>query len=514
MRRFFTLICAITTLVFAACETSDSIAVGEIQVTSPTNLDISLYEGEFTISYTIGGVENGVADIELSSDWLRVKSNENGEAKIQYTENTSGGVRMAAVTLAYGASKVSVVVTQSNQRETPILTPTSEDTVAIDRCGQAVIITYTLENSNPVDYIYAKTSADWIYTIDCKKNGEVKLYIATNISGKDRDTMVTVGYGSVSFDVLVMQAGSGEINFKAPILTGEYLGDAYTPGSANYWFFLTDRGFDYDGNSLANATYYRIDAYGPVATSGTVSIPKGTYTFDSTNSCEQWTFTAEYSGFWVTDVNARRGDIQPFESGTLVVDDKSITLDVVINGENHHVVFFGQNELEDNQDTVVILTTLEDDYAADLSNHYMIYECYGDYYEYGRFNWMFLIQPKDGNGDCFQFDIISGYNDEQSGFAGAYTASEYLAENTFIYGWTDNHNLLCSWYFSSFTTDTTVEVGEMAPLRGGNMDVVDNGDGTLSVNISVYDDLKNHITASWTGEAFRAETAQSSVFRK
>jgi hypothetical protein len=54
----------------------------------------------------------------------------------------------------------------------------------------------------------------------------------------------------------------------------------------------------------------------------------------------------------------------------------------------------------------------------------------------------------------------------------------------------------------------------MAPLRGGNMDVVDNGDGTLSVNISVYDDLKNHITASWTGEAFRAETAQSSVFRR
>ena len=54
----------------------------------------------------------------------------------------------------------------------------------------------------------------------------------------------------------------------------------------------------------------------------------------------------------------------------------------------------------------------------------------------------------------------------------------------------------------------------MAPLRGGNMEVIDNGDGTFTVNANTYDDLGNNITATWTGEAQRAETAQSSVFRK
>ena len=507
MRRFFALTCAIAALVFASCETSDSIPVGEVILTSPANLNIGIYEGEFTINYEISGMEYGVADIELSSDWLRVKSNSLGIAKIQYAENTTGGVRMAAVTLSRGTSRVSVVVTQSNQPETPVLTPTSEEVVAIDRCGQLVTITYTLENQNPIDYIYAKTSADWIYTIDCKNDGEVKLYVATNISGKDRDTTVTVGYGSVSFDVLLQQAGTGAINFYAPMLTGQYLGDVYTPGSGNYWFFLTDRGFDHNGDSYANATYYRIDAYAPVPTSATVSIPQGTYTFDSTDSCAHWTFTAEYSGHWVTDVNARREKIKPFESGTLVVGENTITLDVVVDGENHHVVYTGRNELVDAQGDVTIYTTLSDNYVADLSNHYMVYECYGDYYDYGYYNWMFVLRPISGSGDCFQFDIITTFKDEESGFVGQYKASDVLAKGSFIYGWTDNYNLLCSWYFNSDLT-------EYAPLRGGNMEVIDNGDGTMSVTVDVYDDLHNNITATWTGQAQPNVTPQSSVFRK
>ena len=514
MRRFLTLTIALIGFVFAACESTDEGKKGEVVVTSSTNVSIGVYEGESTITYKIVGVEDGLADIEISSEWLRVKESVAGEATIQFEENTTGGVRMAAVTLAYGSSKASVVFTQSNTPEEPILTPKCEELITIDRCGQKVVLNYTLENRNPVDYIYAKTSANWIYSINCDMDGEVVLGVATNDSGEVRETKITVGYGSASFDVVLTQVGDGEINFNAPILTGEYLGDTYTPGAGNYWFFLTDRGFDVEGNSLANTTYYRIDAYGPVASSLNVSIPQGTYTFDSEDTCELWTFTAEYSGHWVTDVNARRGDIKPFESGTLVVDDKSITLDVVIDGENHHVVFVGRNELVDNQDSVVILTTLEDDYVADLSNHYMVYECYGDYYDFGYYNWMFVIQPKSGAGDCLQFDIITGFSDEQSGFAGEYIASEYLAKNSFIYGWTDNHNLLCSWFFNTIVTESYVEVGDMAPLRGGNMEVIDNGDGTFTVNAITYDDLGNNITATWTGEAQRAETAQSSVFRK
>ncbi|MBR5133720.1 MAG: BACON domain-containing protein, partial [Alistipes sp.] len=280
MRRLLLFTAAIVGLVFASCETEGGFKNGEIVILSETNLEIGLYAGEFTIDYDIKGITDVDATITLTSDWLRVKENKGGKATIQYEENTSGGTRQAAVMLSYEGSRATIVVTQSSEATAPILTLVGEETIELDRAGQKVVISYKLENTNPVDYVYAKTSADWVYSIECK-SGKVNLGIATNMSGKDRETQVTVGYGTASFDVLVKQSGSGDINFKAPTLWGDYYGDALTPGAGNYWFFLTDRSFDTEGKSYANATYYRIDAYGPLATgSGIVAIPDGTYTYD------------------------------------------------------------------------------------------------------------------------------------------------------------------------------------------------------------------------------------------
>jgi hypothetical protein len=122
----------------------------------------------------------------------------------------------------------------------------------------------------------------------------------------------------------------------------------------------------------------------------------------------------------------------------------------------------------------------------------MIYECYGDYYDYGAYNWMFVIKPNDGSGDCIQLDVITGFNSFEEGFCGDYVASDILAQWSFIPGWTDQVNLQCSWFF-------TADNSEVAPLRGGSMEVVDNGDGTVTVNIDVTDDRRNRITGTWTG---------------
>jgi hypothetical protein len=323
--------------------------------------------------------------------------------------------------------------------------------------------------------------------------------VATNTSGKTRETTVTVGYGSASFDVKVSQMGDGEINFNAPILWGDYYGDALTPGAANYWFFLTDRGFDQDDKSYANATYYRIDAYGPVSTDiDTIKIPNGVYNYDPENSCAAWTFTAEYSGFWVTDENARRQEITPFEEGTLTVKDNEITLTVKVNGETHTVVYNGNTTIRDERGEVKVYSTLTEDYATDLSDHYLLYDCYGDYYDYGAYNWMLLIAPYSGAGDCIQFDFITGYNDEESGFFGDYVSSDYLAKWSFIPGWSNQQQLNCSWYF-------TADQSKVAPFRGGDMSIKDNGDGTITVEFEVLDDRRNTITGSWTGVGERYE---------
>lgn len=468
----------------------------KVVITSSTEVRVGKFAEDVVIHYDILGVEDVCAEVNISNaDWLRVSKHESDSLVISVADNETGAERMAAVTLSYEGSTATVVISQSAEATEPVLESLSGSEITLERMGTVLNIEYRLENRNPVDYVFVKCSADWIYSIDTQREGVVSLGIATNKTKALRETVITVGYGSASFDVKLSQRGDGDINFRASMLSGEYLGDALTPGVGNYWFILSDRGFNEDGTARPSATYYRIDAYGPVY-QGYESCPpiaNGTYTFDSENTYAEWTFTAEYSGFWVTNTNGKRDEaIATFESGTMTVESGKVTLDVVVNGEAHHVVFVGDTTLVDNQSSVTIYSTLDGDYDADLSNHYMVYECYGDYYDFGYTNWMFVLAPENGYGDCFQFDIITGYQDIESGFTGDYISSDFLAMNSFIPGWTDGVNMQCSWFF-------TANQSEVAPLRGGEMSVKENPDGTLTVNINVKDDLRNTITGHWTG---------------
>lgn len=494
MKYVYRLIVLLCTFIVVACDTAGN-NNATLVVTSATDVNLGMYGDDITITYKISGDSEAIAKVDISASWLSIVEHSSSDNLILHVEdNTTGGTRMAAVTLSYGVSCSSVVVTQSASPLTPSIEIVSDSDITIERAGTMLEIAYTLENSNPQDLIYVKTDADWIYSIDTATDGIVRIGVATNLSDESRTTSFTIGYGSAEAEVALEQLGAGDFNFNAPILVGEYLGDSYTSGIGNYWFFLTDRGFTADGSSLPNTTYYRIDAYAPSYTDSTymAPIPDGTYTFDAQNSYNEWTFTAEHSGFWVTDVNARRGDIAGIERGTLVVKDGVITLNVVINGQTHNVSYSGKIELENNPDEIIYYSTLRDDYKADLSDHELIYACYGDFYEYGYYNWMFKLQPKNGIGDCFQFDIITGYKDAESGFIGDYHSSDYLAQWSFIPGWTNQIEMLCSWYFTS-------DQSQLAPLRGGDMSVIDNGDGSVTVTIDVTDDRRNRITGSWTG---------------
>ena len=162
---------------------------------------------------------------------------------------------MAAVTLAVGSERATVVVNQLGVAEEPTITLTTGDNIDVKRTGCKVKIEYTIENSNPVDYVFVKCDADWIYSMDTETENVVELGVATNTTGKSRETLITVGYGTATATTTLSQAGDGEIVFEAPILTGEYLGDAFTPGVGDYWFFFADRGFDSEGKSLPDTTY-------------------------------------------------------------------------------------------------------------------------------------------------------------------------------------------------------------------------------------------------------------------
>lgn len=496
MKRLFLFIAIVFSALNVACEqTNDSDY--NVVITSDAEIKLGMYGDDVTISYDIQGIEDVVANVLLSdNEWLRIKEHESGSLVITVANNETGADRMAAVTLSYANSSATAIISQSGDALTPIITSLSGDEISLERMGTKLQIEYKLENENPTDYIYVKTDADWIYSINTMKNGAVELGVATNTTKAMRETEVTVGYGKASFKITLKQRGDGEANFKATIMGGEYLGDPYSLGAGNYWFWLSDRGFDQEGKAYPSATYYRIDAYG-VPYDGyesEVPIANGTYTYDPENTYAVGTFTAEYSGHWVTNTDGKReGAITAFDSGTLIVENGKITLDVVVNGEAHHVEYIGDTTLSDSQGEVIIYSTLDGDYEADLSDHKLIYECYGDYYECGFTNWMILIQPNNGTtGDCFQFDFITDKATKNEGFCGDYKSSDFIATNSFIPGWTDGVNLLCSWYFNAEQT-------EFAPFRGGNMSIKDNGDGTITVDIDVTDDGRNRITGSWTG---------------
>ena len=496
MRHFMMFALLVVGALFTACDKSNG-GDAKVVITSEGEIKVGKYATDVTIHYDIVGVEDAVAEVVLSEEeWLRVKQHESGALVITVAENDTNGSRMAAVTLSYGASKATAIISQSSEALAPVITSLSGEEIALERMGKRVEIGYALENENPTDYIYVKTNADWIYSIDTNKAGVVTLGVGTNTTKAMRETEVTVGYGTASFKIHLTQRGDGDIRFSAPMLSGEYLGDAYTPGVGNYWFILSDRGFKEDGTARQSATYYRIDAYGAVynGNADMVPIAPGTYTFDSENTYAEGTFTAEYSGHWVTNADGKReGAIKTFESGTMVVESGKITLDVVIEGEKHHVEYIGNTTLPDNASTVTVYSTLNGDYEADLSDHTLVYECYGDYYECGFTNWMIVIKPNNGvSGDCFQFDFITDKATKADGFCGDYVSSDFIATNSFIPGWTDGVNLLCSWYFNAEQT-------EFAPFRGGEMSIKDNGDGTITVDINVKDDLRNTITGTWTG---------------
>ncbi len=167
----------------------------------------------------------------------------------------------------------------------------------------------------------------------------------------------------------------------------------------------------------------------------------------------------------------------------------------------------GAAVLPDESASQIVYSTLTDDYQATLDDHTLYYANFGDYYDYGRLNWLLVIEPNDGSGDCFQIDVITADADAESGIAGDYTGSDVLAPSSFIPGWISGGYRESSWYY---TADGT----QQAPFRKGEVKITDNGDGTMGVTIDVTDDLKNRITASWSGTAIEVEPEmQSAVYR-
>lgn len=501
MRHLIYIVALALATTFAACESNttddNTNNVASITLTSNHEINISMSGGAATITYTTtGDVAPEALDITTTATWLEVTDATTlGEIIVEAATNPTGGTRMAAVTITFNEQVETVIINQSGTPDEAVITPTSPATVDIDAAGQSVAITYTLQHATDEGQTYAKFDAGWIYRVDTSADGVVTLHIATNDSQESRSATIEIGYERSSFNVELTQSGAGDRSFKANYLTGYYYGEAYASGAGNYYLIFSDRGLsDDDKCTIPYGTYYRIDAYGPVFTdeASAITLPEGDYTFEAEPTYSTWTFVTDYTDFFVNSPSGKYEEKHAVESGTMRVRHDSITLELVIEGKRHNITYTGDTEMIDLRGDANVLSTLDDDYALDLSHHSMIYACQGDWYDFGYMNWVFQIKPENGVGDCLQIDIITEHSDEAGGFAGTYTASDVRATNAFMLGWVYGGYMECSWFY-------TANQSEMAPLRGGTVTVAHNDDGTYTVDIDVTDDIRNRIHGSWTG---------------
>lgn len=327
-----------------------------------------------------------------------------------------------------------------------VLTLTSEAEMNFEAEGGEGVITYTAEwkdvtrNSPvPAPEVEATCEAQWVEDLTVAEN--ITFTVLAN-EADARSTKVVVTYGDKSFEVAVKQAAKQNdqpepptgVNIEAKHLYGDYYGDEYSPGVGNYYMALSDLGISEDGYAYPGGSYYYVDLYGPLFDGeGDITLPVGTYTFDESDSCSEWTIGASYSVYmaWDENGNSLAGEEGlRFTAATLVVTESGVTLTATIDGVEHTVTFEGVADITDVRTDTGEVIEVTANYA------YAFY--YGDQYTSGtadNFYFFFSDLGVDENGwelpnaTYYRFDLYTEIIDTTNGI--------YIPEGTYVYDWFD-----------------------------------------------------------------------------
>lgn len=397
-----------------------------------------------------------------------------------------------------------------------VLTLMSDQIMVFKAEGGEGVITYTLEHpSMQYNLVVDYDNSDCLTDVNYALMGKITFRVQPNTTPVERDAVIRAKYGDQSFSVRIMQAGNDPkdeaVKVEANDLWGTYTDDGRFEGSAIYWVILSRDGFDDSGAAVANSNYYRMELIAPARGEGEkLIVPDGTYTYDSSNSMYDYTFTGINSCYLTLDSNMT-STIRTFDEASLTVAGNSLTLDAVVDGVRHYVSFNQEYELVKQEPLPDQISTLRGDVEVDFNNTTVYAQSYGDYWKCGYCNWWIEVMPdgNEWNGVNLILDLIATSPDASGGFEGRYVASGFtdetnsepmLAPGTFVSGVrvSAEGHLLGSLYLV-YRDDALYE---QAPLTTGSFEIWRNEDGTHSFTLEAYDDAQtpNKITATWTGK--------------
>ena len=358
-------ICTCATICTTSCDrenpTPSVTKKTELNLLSSKTIDIPAKGGEFVISYEIVNPTDLQLSIVCDAEWIDITDqNITGSIPFKASENSSSETRTSSINVSYGDLSFSVILIQEGTGPEPEILITSETDINVPFTGGDYEITYRIinpDNTSTLDVI--PDTDDWINGIITDQEGVVLFHVDENSSSEARQCTLTLTYGNAESSVSINQekkkSGAYDEEFHATCLDGFYYGDAYSPGAGNYWFFLSDKGLDEDGNALPNGTYFRIDLYAAIAEDpDNARIPVGTYSLDPSPvaSCAEGTFSRQNSSYFTTDSNGETVRSRVFDNATLVVsksgDGYLIELTCTTNEENitRYVYYSGDTILE------------------------------------------------------------------------------------------------------------------------------------------------------------------------
>lgn len=251
-------------------------------------------------------------------------------------------------------------------------TLTSEGAINFDEKGGIGHITYNLENPTETGVVTCTPDVDWIINVSTSEAGVITFTAKRNQANESRTTMLVAHYEDKSIEVMVNQRSNNEIDVTnvATNATGFYYGDySDMGGDFNYYLILTDGemvflgryedpiygAYDSYGYTTPNAFYYFLDVYAEMADDGSLRVPDGTYTYDSTASGLGGHIMPGYSLYQLNDESGFPMEQHlMYEGTTLVVEGDKIELTAVLVDDDlmevgrHFVTYTGEYQLVDN----------------------------------------------------------------------------------------------------------------------------------------------------------------------